>query len=95
MAVTLITGAGSGIGAATAAVFAERGGSVACVDQDFERARHTAATIGDAAIAVQADVTDPVACDEAVASTVAAFGDIHHVVTCAGVDSPDAASRPI
>lgn len=86
MAVTLITGAGSGIGAATAAVFCERGGAVACVDLDLDRARSTADALGGSAVAIRADVTDAAACDAAVEKTIDEFGDIDHVVTCAGIE---------
>lgn len=86
MAVTLITGAGSGIGAAASAVFAERGDSVVCMDIDLDRARDTAGRL-DSAIAVQADVTDLESCEAGVAVAVDRFGDIENVVTCAGIEA--------
>jgi NAD(P)-dependent dehydrogenase (short-subunit alcohol dehydrogenase family) len=55
----LVTGAGSGIGAATAKAFAAAGSAVSCVDLNLAAAQATVATIesaGGRAIAIQADV---------------------------------------
>src|SRR6478672_11446053 len=57
--VTIVTGAGSGIGRATAIRFAEEGARVTCVDVARETVEETAAAIGEAAHAVTADVSDP------------------------------------
>ena len=57
--VTIVTGAGSGIGKATAIRFAEEGARVTCVDIDGESAAATAHEIGSAAFAVTADISDP------------------------------------
>ena len=59
--VTIVTGAGSGIGRATAIRFAEEGARVTCVDVDRDSVIATAAGIGDAAFAVAADVSDAAA----------------------------------
>lgn len=83
--VTLVTGAGSGIGAATCAVLGGRGDAVACVDIDEESAGRTAAGL-DRSIALAADVTDPGDVERAVAATVDRFGGIDGVVTCAGIE---------
>lgn len=85
MAVSVVTGAGSGIGAATARALADRGDRVVCVDLDSESARSTAAGLNDA-IAVAADVTDEQDCDRMVAEALDAFGDLDSVVTCAGIE---------
>jgi NAD(P)-dependent dehydrogenase (short-subunit alcohol dehydrogenase family) len=53
----LITGAGSGIGRASARLFASEGARVACVDLD-SRASETAGEIGGDAIGMEADVTN-------------------------------------
>ena len=55
--VTIVTGAGSGIGRATAIRFAEEGARVTCVDVNRESADSVAGEIGGAAVAVGADVS--------------------------------------
>jgi meso-butanediol dehydrogenase/(S,S)-butanediol dehydrogenase/diacetyl reductase len=75
--VGLVTGAGSGIGRATAIGFAQRGGAVAVVDINAENAKQVVAEITAAdgkAIAVVADVTKPADIDTMVAQTTSAFG---------------------
>lgn len=86
MSVTLITGAGSGIGAAASAVFSDRGDQVVCMDIDLDRATETADRL-DRAVAVQADVTSLESCEAGVAVAVEQFGDIDNVVTCAGIEA--------
>ncbi|NNF08730.1 MAG: glucose 1-dehydrogenase [Acidimicrobiia bacterium] len=83
--VTLVTGAGSGIGAATCAVLAARGDAVACVDLDGESAERTAAAL-DGSIALAADVTDQAEVERAVSATAERFGSINNIVTCAGIE---------
>jgi NAD(P)-dependent dehydrogenase (short-subunit alcohol dehydrogenase family) len=53
--VAVITGAGSGIGRASALFFAEEGAGVVCADVSGEE-EHTAADIGEAAVPVPVDV---------------------------------------
>jgi len=57
--VCLITGAGSGIGQASARLFAQEGARVVVADIDLEAARSTVAGIGDMAVAERVDVTSP------------------------------------
>ena len=67
--IAVLTGAGSGIGRATAHALAGRGAKVVITDLDEERATTVAAEIGDAAVAVRCDVTNvddlAAACDVA------------------------------
>ena len=88
MSVVLITGAGSGIGAAVARCVGRRGDQVVCVDIDADRASGTAAEI-EGALALAADVTDEAHCDAMVAATLDRFGDLDAVVTCAGIENND------
>lgn len=79
-----VVGAGSGIGAATAALLADRGARVACVDLDGPAAARTAAALP-RALALTADVTAPDTVDAAFDAAVQAGGRLHAVVNCAGV----------
>lgn len=77
-----VTGAASGIGAATARLLAARGWRVACLDRDIEGARRTA---GDEGLAVQVDVADEASVIGAFERVAAAFGGLDGLVTAAGV----------
>lgn len=57
-AVAVITGAGSGIGRATAHSFARKGSRIVVTDIDANRAEAVAAELGDQAVAARVDVTD-------------------------------------
>ncbi len=85
----IVTGAGSGIGRATAIRLAEEGGRVVCVDLDAESARETASAIGqERAEAVAADVSDPRAVERYTALCAERFGGVDVVVNNAGVNIP-------
>ncbi len=79
----LITGAGSGLGAATARLLAERGARVALLDMDIDAARVQAKPIGGLALAC--DVTDADQAEQAVAAARAEHGDAGILVNCAGI----------
>jgi D-sorbitol dehydrogenase (acceptor) len=83
----LITGAARGIGRAFAEAYVREGARVAIADIDIARARETAAEIGEAAIAVELDVTKQDSIDAAVAKTVAAFGQIDILINNAAIFS--------
>ena len=57
--VAFITGAGNGIGRATAILFAGQGAKVAIAEIDTRAGEETAHLAGNEAIAIRADVTDP------------------------------------
>jgi len=83
-----VTGAGSGMGRATARLFAEHGARVAVVDVDGETAAETADLIaedGGTAIAVEADVSDATAVERFVEETVDAFGGLDVLHNNAGI----------
>lgn len=90
MTVSLVTGAGSGIGAATAKVLAMRGDRVVCVDLVEARTEAVVANL-EGAISVGADVTSEDDCDRMVQTTIDQFGDLDIVVACAGIEIGGAA----
>lgn len=81
----LITGAARGIGLAFAKAYVGEGARVAIADVDFARAQSAAAEIGDAAVAVEMDVTRQDSIDRAVADAVAKLGRIDILVNNAAL----------
>jgi len=89
--VALVTGGGSGIGAASARLFAAEGAQVAVADVDGDRAADVAADIvgaGGEAIALAVDVADEASVVAMVAAVVDRFGRLDCVHNNAGVSSP-------
>lgn len=84
----VVTGAGSGIGAATSRAFASEGARVALLDRDGASARSIAAELeagGAAALAFDCDVTRVADCEAALESVRDAWGGIDVLVNNAGV----------
>jgi NADP-dependent 3-hydroxy acid dehydrogenase YdfG len=87
-AVALVTGASSGIGAATALRLAREGASVALVARRRERLEQLAddiAKMGGAALVVEADITHPELAEQAVGQTLERFDRLDVLVNNAGI----------
>jgi 3-oxoacyl-[acyl-carrier protein] reductase len=83
----IITGAASGIGRATALIFAREGASVVCADLNEAGVRETAAAVkskGSQALAVKVDVTVRAEVDDLVARSIAGFGGVQFLFNSAG-----------
>lgn len=83
--VFVITGAASGLGAATAQAAVAQGAKVVLLDRDEEKGAAVAGQLGAAARFCPCDVTDEASVREALEAGVAAFGRIDVLVNCAGV----------
>ena len=82
--VALITGAASGMGAATAREFAAAGGHVVIIDLNAGLARNVAAEIG-VQEPIIGDVSDSAFCRRAVEMTLKRHGRLDILVNCAGI----------
>jgi len=86
--VAIVTGAGSGIGRASAELFAAEGAMVMCADINEAGVKETAANIGSSARAGKVDVTQPEQVERLVAETVRAFGKLNVLYANAGIGEP-------
>ena len=89
--VTLITGAGSGMGKATAEVFAAEGAKVVVTDVNSENAQKVSDQInsdGGESLAMPLDVTNEGQIKECVSKSIESFGQIDHLINNAGIASP-------
>jgi NAD(P)-dependent dehydrogenase (short-subunit alcohol dehydrogenase family) len=83
----LIAGGGSGLGAATARLFAGKGANVVIVD--LADRENLVAALGTRVRFAAADVTSEAGVQAAVDLAVHSFGALHGVVNCAGVATPE------
>jgi NAD(P)-dependent dehydrogenase (short-subunit alcohol dehydrogenase family) len=86
--VALITGAGTGIGRATALLFAREGSRVAIAEIDTVAGEEAAHLAGNDAIFIRTDVTDETSMQAAVRTTVQQFGALHVLHNNAGGSTP-------
>ncbi|MFF7633439.1 3-oxoacyl-ACP reductase [Kitasatospora sp. NPDC008050] len=85
--VAVITGAGSGIGLASARRLASEGAKVVCVDLDEKSGKAAAEEVG--GLFVQADVTDEEAVKAMYEAAVAAYGRLDIAFNNAGISPPE------
>lgn len=88
--VALVTGAGSGLGLATAKAFAESGASVVLADWNEKSVRSAAEELtakGHKALAIHCDVADDAQVEAMVEQTVATFGRLDAAYNNAGVQN--------
>jgi len=81
----VVTGASSGIGEVTARLLAQKGCDVALAARRENRLQDLAAELGEGALAVPTDVTDPTACEALVSRAVERFGSVDVLVANAGL----------
>src|SRR4029453_7270792 len=81
----LVTGGGSGLGAATARMVVEAGGSVVVADVDADRGKQVADGLGERARFVPADVTDEDSVRAAVAAAAEGEGGLGAGGSCGGM----------
>ena len=89
--VAIVTGAGAGIGEASAIRLAEEGAKVICADINAAAAEATAQKIretGGTARAAAIDISDYQQCDAVVADAIKEFGTVDILVNNAGVNLP-------
>ncbi len=89
--VAIVTGAGSGIGQASAIRLAEEGARVICADINLEAATSTAQQIKGAGLAGEGykiDIADSQACTDLVDSTASKYGSVDILVNNAGINLP-------
>ncbi|MGN5239279.1 MULTISPECIES: glucose 1-dehydrogenase [unclassified Rhodococcus (in: high G+C Gram-positive bacteria)] len=85
--VAIITGAGSGIGRASANLFAREGAKVVCADISGQE-KETADEIGNAAVAVRVDVVQSSDVENMVATALDTFGRLDVLFNNAGLSGP-------
>ena len=82
--IVVVTGGGSGIGAATAAAFAQQGAEVVVLDKNGEAAKKAAKNCGTNSIGIECDLTDSVQVEFAFNNIASRFGGLDIVVSNAG-----------
>lgn len=91
--VAIITGAGSGIGRATAQLFAVHGASVVIADKDIEGAKQTLEMVkkkGETGLALEVDISEEEQIKAMVQESVDRFGGLDYACNNAGIEGEQA-----
>jgi 2-keto-3-deoxy-L-fuconate dehydrogenase len=83
--VALVTGGGSGIGAAICRAYAEQGARVVVAELNPDNGHRVADELGEAGLFVRTDVTDLASVQAAVQEAAQKFGRLNVLVNCAGI----------
>jgi NAD(P)-dependent dehydrogenase (short-subunit alcohol dehydrogenase family) len=83
--VALVTGAGSGIGAAISRAYAEQGARIVVAEVNQDNGRRIAEELGEAGLFRRTDVTDLASVQGAVSAAAEHFGRLDVLVNCAGI----------
>jgi len=83
--VFIVTGGGSGLGAATSRMIAAEGGRVVLADVNEKAGREVSASLGEQAVFVRTDVTQEADGQAVIAEALSRFGGLHGLVNCAGI----------
>jgi NAD(P)-dependent dehydrogenase (short-subunit alcohol dehydrogenase family) len=81
----LITGGGSGLGAATARLLAEAGANIVIADVNRGAGEAVVAELGDRSRFAQTDVADEASVQQTITTALETFGGLHGAVNCAGI----------
>ncbi len=84
----LVTGAGSGLGEATARKLAAAGARIVIADVDEDNGHRVASDLGEAGRFAATDVTREDAVRAAIEVALESFGALHGAVSCAGIGPP-------
>jgi NAD(P)-dependent dehydrogenase (short-subunit alcohol dehydrogenase family) len=86
--IVMLTGGGDGIGRECALAYARAGATVAILDRNLAAAERTAAELGHESFAIQADVSNGLAVQTAMAIVLKKFSRIDAIHNNAGISSP-------
>jgi NAD(P)-dependent dehydrogenase (short-subunit alcohol dehydrogenase family) len=88
MKTAVITGAGTGVGRATAVLLARKGWRVALIGRTESSLQETAQSAGKGSLIIPCDIAQPAAVETMAKKVLAAFGEVEVLVNAAGTNTP-------